>query len=268
MAGNGERPLQVCDFARSFLRWRIDTEKKPVMTVSKKLPMTLNNVRAPLECRTIVTEEATGTVQEIVLGAACKGEQVWVPSDVWHQPNPDMRMWASREQFVICKQWDRLDKGVMLFPPSLGPQPVKQLGDPAEAFDRFSIDLALRNGREVRENDEIVAILFSDRLMVAQTEYRVGGHHVLLEYPVKTVNWSERERYYQVDTGPVLLPDFANTGEPLILGCRLAFAAHNGPDWAEFIVNVPTPLTDNIRVHHYSKSERIEGTVNRMIVVD
>jgi hypothetical protein len=201
-----------------------------------------------------------------VLGVSCKTEQVWVSSGVWHQPDADMLMWASREQFVIYKRWDKVDKGVMLFPPELGPQPSKMLGDPQQAFDSFAVDLAWQPGRVLEDVDQIVAELFSERLMIAQTEYRVNGFHVLLEYPVKTVNFSEREKYYQVDTGPVLLPDPQTPGS--ILDCRLAYVAHNCPEWAEFIVDVPTPLTDTIKVHHYSQSERVDETINRMIALE
>ena len=83
--------MQVCDFTQSYLRWRIDTLKKPVLTVSRPLPMTLNVVRVPLDCRVVVTGEATGRTREVVLGASCQTEQVWVKCDVCHQPNADMR---------------------------------------------------------------------------------------------------------------------------------------------------------------------------------
>jgi len=258
--------MQVCDFTHSYIRWRIDTLKKPVLTVSRPLPMTLNEVRAPLDCRTVVTEEATGRARETVLGASCQTEQVWVERDVWHQPNADMLIYAAIDEYVIFKRWDRVDKGVMFFPPSLGAQPEKQSGDPKEAFDMFALDLAWQPGRALETVEEIITELSSNRIVIAQTEYQVKGCRVLLEYPVKCVNFSGREKYYQVDTGPVLLPDLAN---PMSLpACRLAYVAHNCPEWAEFIVNAHTPLTDEIEVNHYSQSERIEGTVNRMIAIE
>lgn len=53
----------------------------------------------------------------------------------------------------------------------------------------------------------------------------------------------------------------------VIDGLHLAFVAHNSPDWAEFIVNQPTALTEEISVHHYSNPVRVEGR-NRMYVVN
>ena len=263
----GPAAVSVTDFERSCVRFRMDTLKKPPKTVSRKLPMTLNNVRMLLDARAVITHKKSGRVHEYVLTASCKAEQVSVKRDIWHQPNADMCMIAGRDEFLVFKRWDKTDKGVMLFPPSLGVQPERQLDDPKECFDRFSVNLATRPGRLLENLDAILETLFADTPVVSQTEYETADHRVLLEYPVKVVNFSERERYYQVDTGPVLMPDFEREYRSLLEGCRLAYVAHNCPDWAEFIICVPTPLTDAIKVHHYSKSIRIEGTRNRLIAV-
>ena len=257
---------EITDFGRSCVRWRVDTTKKSPGTVSRKLPMTLNNVRALLDARAVITQKTTGKVYDYVLTASCKAEQVWVDRDIWHQPGADMCMVAGQGEFLILKRWDKADKGVMLYPKSLGVQPERQLGNP-ECFDRFSIDLAARPGRVLETVDAIVETLFSSTPVVARTEYEVADHHVMLEYPVKVVNFSERERYYQVDTGPILLPDFGRQYRSPLEGCQLAYVAHNCPEWAEFLVCVPTTLTDKIKVHHYSKSLRIEGIRNSMIAV-
>jgi len=259
--------VSITDFERSCLRFRIDTTKKPPKTVSRKLPMTLNNVRFSLAARVVITHKASGRVHDYVLSPSCKSEQVWVKRDVWHQPNADMCMLAGKDEFLVQKLWDKADKGIMLYPASLGVQPERQLGDPKEAFDSFSINLVKRPGRVLGDIDSILAALESDVPVVSQTEYETAGHDVLLEYPVRCVNFSERERYYQVDTGPILLPDFEREYKSMLAGCRLAYIAHNSPEWAEAIVCVPTPLSDDIKVHHYSQVVRLEGTRNRMIAV-
>ncbi len=257
----------VTDFEHSCVRWRIDTVKKPVTTVSRPLPMTLNNVRATLDARAVLTAKATGRVFDYVLTASCKAEQVWVAGDVWHQPNADMCMIAGADEFLIVKRWDRVDKGVLRHPPSLGVQPERQWDRPAECFDRFAVERVVRPAHELTNVDAVLAALFSAATVVAVTEYEQGDYHVALEYPVRVVNFSERERYYQVDTGPVLLPLFEGTWRTPLECCQLAYVAHNCPDWAEFIVCVPTPLADGIRVQHYARSVRIEGTRNRLFAV-
>lgn len=259
--------VSITDFERSCLRFRIDTTKKPPKTVSRKLPMTLNNVRFSLDARVVIKHKASGRVYDYVVSSSCKSEQVWVKSDVWHDPNADMCMLAGENEFLVQKFWDKADKGIMLFPASLGVQPERQLGDPKDAFDRFSINLVKRSGRVLADIDAILAALESDVPVVSQTEYEAAGHEVLLEYPVRCVNFSERERYYQVDTGPILLPDFEGEYKSMLEACRRAYIAHNSSEWAEAIVCVPTPLTADLKVHHYSKVVRLENTRNRMIAV-
>ena len=197
------------DFERSCVRFRIDTVKKPPKTVSQKLPMTLNNVRMTLDARVVITHKASGQVNDYVLSSSCKSEQVWVDRGVWHQPNADMCMLAGRGEFLVFKRWDKSDKGVMLLPSHSGTvQPERQLGNAEETFDRFSIDRATRSGRVLDNIDTMIETLFANTPVMSQTEYEQGDYRVLLEYPVKVVNFSERERYYQVDTGPVLLLRF------------------------------------------------------------
>ncbi|MFM1550114.1 MAG: hypothetical protein ACKJSG_11980 [Lentisphaeria bacterium] len=93
------------------------------------------------------------------------------------------------------------------------------------------------------------------------------GLPVVIEYPVKCVNVSERELYYQTDTGPVLLPNDRTDTDLPIERFDLAYVAHNCPDWAEFIVSVPTPVSEGVSVDHYSESRRVETTTNRLIEV-
>ena len=166
--------MEVCDFVRSFVRWRIDTQKKPAITVSRKPPMTLNNVRVPLECRLEIIDPQ-GRKAEYFLNASCKSEQVWVQSDVWHQPNADMCVIASRNQFLVFKRWDKCNKGVMRYPETLGVQPERQLEPVEAAFDRFSIDLRMIKAQELKTTTEIIETLFSDRPVISRTEYKQNG---------------------------------------------------------------------------------------------
>jgi hypothetical protein len=174
---------------------------------------------------------------------------------------------ASTEDFLLIKSWDRNDRGVMLFPPSLGVQPERHVGRADEAWTDRQIDISLAWGRRLDNTDQIIEAVQGNRLLVSQTEFRLrNGDVVWLEYPVKTVNVSERHGYYQVDTGPVLFPDLSIGHDNPIGNVRLAYVAHNGPEWAEFIVNVPTPVAESIAVNHYSKSVGVEAQ-NLMIEV-
>lgn len=262
--------ILVTDFGHSYIRWTLDTLIKPPKTVSRPLPMTLNRVRMPIEATATLTHQTSGEQVRYVLGAECRTEQVWVKRDVWHDPNASMCMIAGEKHCLIEKHWARADFEAMLFPPKLGAQPERQLIDPHEAFADFAVDVAQVRAVELDGTDAIMGALAGRSPVIARTEYTAAGYAITLEYPVKTSNYSERERYYQVDTGPILFPGMAgieSKDTPPIMACKLAYVAHNDPQWAEFLVCVPTPVTDNLKVHHYSQNVRVEDVRNRMFSV-
>ena len=237
-----------------------------MLTVSREPPTTLNNVRMPLEC--LATVVHGGLRQEFGLGASCKTEQVFVERDVWMEPNADMCAVAGAGQFLIIKRWDRVDKGVMLHPPSLGVQPERQCVDPAAAFETQSLAVRRCTAHPLATIASVIATLNSDRPVVARTTCAIADGQVILEYPVKTVNYSERHHYYQVDTGPVLF--FGEpTGKNLNEHFHLAYVAHLGGDWAEFLVSQPTPLAGlPVAVHHYSGVRRTGAQNSLWAVAD
>ena len=258
--------MQTVDFSRSFMTWRIDLLVKPPATVSHEPPSSLNNARIPLDCRCEIREKATGQSQEFVLGVNCKTERVGVERDIWTEPNADFVPIMSRDQFMTLKAFDCAGKQVPFYPPSRGMQPERQVGSVAEAFDSVRIDVAWCEGEVLESAGQIVAAVLDNEVLVARTEIENERYVALIEYPVKSMNASERDDIYQPDTGPVLLPDLSREPADLIAGFDLAFVAFNCPDWAEFLVRVPTAVNDEISVHHYSHSIRLD-TRNRIVRV-
>jgi len=261
----------VTDFYRSFVRFRIDLNITQPRTISQPPPFTLNNARFPLECvcRINKGQGAGAQTVEYVLGASCKAEQVHVCENIWHAPAADMCLIAAKDEFLVIKSWDRNDRGVMLSPPTLGPQPERQAGKCSEAFTDMNIDLREVSGQLLTTTEEIVAAVLANRPLVSQTEFALAdGSKVFLEYPVKVINASEREMFYQVDTGPILAPDAtAFDGMNAISALRLAFMAHNTLGCTEMLLNVPTEIAPGLSVNHYSKVMKIDA-INRMIAVD
>ncbi len=251
------------DFSRAFVRWSIDTHEVQVKTVSRPLPMTLNRVRMPIEASVHMRDRHTGQIDVFVLTADCRTEQVHVPRDIWHQPNASMFMIAGRDAAIIEKNWDVAGKQVFLHPPSLGVQPERQQIDPAQAFSSYAIDLPEARAGTLVSLDQIHAALRSDRALTAQSVFNMGDVEITLSYPVKVTNFSERERYFQVDTGPMLFP-LVGAGTLGIDSMRRAYIAHSGADWLEAIVNVPAAVSDTIHVHHYAHTVRLESVTHRM----
>ena len=250
--------MQIPDLLRSFLTFRIDLTKQAAITVSHKPPFTLNNARIQLESRCLIHDRQTGATTEYVLGAACKTERVGVERDIWTDPNADFCPILSTDEFLNLKSWDKNDKGVMLYPPSLGPQPERQLGKVADAFDRVKINVRMVAGELLQTTAEIVQATLADELLVGRIEFTaLDRYAVTIDFPIKTMNASERDQIYQTDTGPILFPDFSGQFTNPIETFHLAYVAYNCPDWAEFILRTPTPLTEAISVNHYSKTVRL-----------
>ena len=268
---DAENRILVTDFNRSFLRFRLDLNQTLPKTISQPPPFTLNNSRFQLECCCRVTrgEGADAHSVDYVLTASCKAEQVHVHENVWHDPAADMCLIASTEEFLVIKCWDRNDRGVMLSPPTMGKQPERHSGMVADAFTKLQIDRHQSPGRILTTTEEIVAAVLDNRPLVSQSEFVTSdGARIHLEYPVKLVNASEREMFYQIDTGPVLVHDVsAYNGTHAISTLRLAYMAHNTLGCTELIMNVPTPIAPGISVNHYSKVLKLLAK-NRMIAFD
>jgi hypothetical protein len=260
------------DFSRSYFRFRVDLLAQPAITLSHKMPTTENNVRINLECRLQLTNKKTDVVRTYGLGASCKTERVGSDHDLWLLPNADFKPIVSDHDFLIIKSWAKKNMGVMRNPASLGPQPERQVGLVKEAWATSSVTFRSVPGRVLKTTADIIAGIKGELPLVSHTEYQSGDWHVAIDHPVKTINYSERENVFQTDTGALLLPDLSPerlAKEESLVGCLdLAYSAFNAPNWVEFIINVPTPLSDTLSVNHYTKPVRIDNVTNHIIQHD
>ena len=243
----------VCDFRHAYLHFELDFTKQPPVTVTVEQPFTLNHVRIPVECRCVINGVA------YVLGAACKTESVNVTQDVWTLPNADFNPVFSEEHFMIIKAWDHRERQV---PHGMteGYQPRRQSGLVSQALPHHRIDTPTVHARRLHDADEAWEAVMNNLPLISRTCYQTeDGLDVVLEYPVKTVNVSNRDAFCQPDTGPVLVPMPNLNARTTIERLHLAYVAHCGKSWAEFIVNVPTPIADGLSVDHYSKVVRVDA---------
>jgi hypothetical protein len=253
--------MKILDYHRSFFWFEVDYEKKAPKTVSDKRQNPHNRARIRIDCLCRITTPK-GKTTDYFLGEACKTERVCPPKGMtlFMQPNADFRPVFSNGQYgVIFKSWDKNNKGVMLVPPSLGPQPERQIIDLKEVFYRFGLILRHRQATPLRTTRAIIAATDSGKPLVARTEFKKADYKVVLEYPIVTFNVSEKYMKYQTDTGPVLFPEGTRKTKRVEDTFRLAFSAFNGPHWIEFIVQKPTPLGNGISVNHYSENVQVDA---------
>ena len=103
--------------------------------------------------------------------------------------------------------------------------------------------------RELTTQEEILEATYAHEPLVSQTEIAGPGTglRAVIEAPVKTMNTRRGPGIYQVDTGPVVLPDLSRRPERSADALRLAFVAFNVPGFADFVVEVPTPTGETPR---------------------
>lgn len=258
--------MDTIDFARSFVTFRIDTLKKPPITVTHKPPYSLNNARIPVECRLEVVEKQSGSRQEFLMGASCKTEQVGVERDIWLIPNADFVPIFSTERFLTIKTYAQLglEQQVRLFTQKTV-QPDRQSGVVAEAFDSLRLEVKTCAGDVLETAREIVEATLANSRLVARTEMENARYRAVIEYPIKTINANERDNIYQTDTGPIMFPDLSRDPESLIQGIELAFSAFNCANWIEFILRVPTDVGNGVTVYHYNQPLHCEGVKNQVL---
>lgn len=263
--------MHTIDFAGSYLRFRIDRQAQAAITVTHAMPTTVNNVRINIECRCELIDLRTSRSHVYVLSASCKTERVGADRDCWLEPNADFCLAISNEEFLTFKSWARQGLPVARHPEAAGVPMERQSGLCCEAWTDHTFQLHRARGRSLNSIEMIIDAIRGDRPLVSHTEYQNGDYRVVIDHPIKTINYSEREGVFQTDTGPILLPDLSPERlarcERLIECFDLAYSAFNSTGWAEFIINVPTPVTDDISVNHYSRPRRIEPVQNMLIEV-
>lgn len=261
--------MHTIDFSRSYLRFRVDPQVQPAITVTRPMPTRAVDVRINLDCCCELINRHSGSSYLYVLGASCKTEIVGADRDLWMEPNADFCLIASNEEFLIIKSWARNNLPVNKHLDALGVPVERQTGLSSEAWTKHSYELHPARGQIVPSVDKIIDAIRSDRPIVARTQYEDGDWQVTIDYPVKTINYSAQDDVYQTDTGPILLPNLSaerlDRGRWLVECFDLAYAAFNSEGWAEFIINTPTPIGNGISVNHYSKVRRIEPVENSLI---
>ena len=256
--------MNVLEFARSSVTFRIDLDRMPPKTLSHRPPYALNNARILLDCRLRVTERASGRVHTFVQGASCKAERVGADAGLWLDPNADFVPIFSDDAFMSLKTFARAGTQAQLYPPGSGTQSDRLSLRIVESFDRVHLDLVEREAERLESASQVVHATLANEPLVAINRISTDRYLAEIEYPVKTINANERDWVYQTDTGPILWPDLRADPARLLPTLELAFAAFNSPDWGEFIVRVRTEIADGVDVYHYSKTVRLDGIANEL----
>lgn len=232
--------IKSCDFSRSFITF-----------VTKNRT---NNARIQVEARCNLIDQET--TENFYLVASCKGEDTYGKGCLFLIPSYDFCMIYSSRDFMIIRAHANAERD------------NKTVGDNRGHFLDVHYYIRMVDAEVLEDNDAIVLAALNNRLLNSSCELadESGRYRAVLEFPIKTMNVNDISGMYQVDTGPVLLPDFTSNKERMVERFQLAFVAYNRQDEAYFVIQEPTPV-GSIKVSHYSRVVRMNTKNTVMAIV-
>jgi len=189
-----------------------------------------NIARIQLDAACTLTDETSGVSEVFYLIAPCRAERMYLEAPLFQMPNYEFcGIFSNHDCVLIRTHWATEHDN-------------REYGLNRGRFDDVHLDVrTFPSDRPLGDVAAIVAATLDNRPLVARTELRdpERGLQAVLEYPVKTMNVLREPSRFQVDTGPLILPDFTSTAEHRIERLEMAYVVYNGFDRAEFIRRKP-----------------------------
>ena len=239
----------MIDFANSYMTWFGDSGG----SIS----------RIAIEAACTLVDDA-GREDDYYLIAPCRAEHTHSDGQLIVMPNYDFRgIFGHTDHRLLRKHWvsdpDYLDDAGLL---TTGGRVLDEVGRHADRWADLRLDIGRFDAfTELADPQSVVAATLDNRTLVATTELvdEASGVRAVLEYPVKTMNVLESPARYQIDTGPIIVPDFASTAEPAIARFDLAHVVYNLSDRGELILRKPISVGEGAsRTTVTDYSHRIE----------
>lgn len=235
--------VTIIDFARSFVTFFTT-------------PAQGNSIaRIQIDANCTISDEAAGTVETYYLSAACRSEHMYLADGLFQMPNYEFCGIFSRDRCLLVRTHWTSDRD------------WQEPGVNTERFARVAIDLRpLAGARQLTSDAEVVAATLANQPLVGTTELHddATGCRARLMYPIKTQNVVADPPQFQVDTGPLLVPDFASTVPNPIERFDLAHVVYNRLSQAELIYRRPLPVGERdgrpVAVTDYSVIESRPAT--------
>ena len=238
----------ACNFASSYMTWDLPPRADPRRNARHNIPLG-NKARIQLEAIVDVIDEETDVSEQFVLIAPCRSEWVYAEKQMFQIP--------SREYRNIYSLTEERQMGR-----AITDDGASQRGHPvSDTFRSLEIDIVRFPRGRVLDTPAAVNEATDDNVpLIGRTRISEPerGLSYVLEYPIKTMNFRPENSSFQVDTGPLLVPDFDSGEAKAIDRLEMAHIAYNRFNYAEFILRRPTPISDEqgrepARVLHYSE---------------
>jgi len=208
--------MKSCDFARSFITFVLKGRA--------------NNARIQVEARCELHDTKTGKAEHYYLVASCKGEDTYGAGRLFLVPSYDFCMIYSSTDFLIIRTHANAERD------------NNSVGAIGDRFEDVKFQITLVDADVLADDRAVAEATLGNRVVNGRTEITdpSGRYRALIEFPVKTMNVNDIRGAYQVDTGPILLPDFSSTKARAVERFVLAFVAYNRAGQAWFVIQEPT----------------------------
>jgi hypothetical protein len=212
-----------------------------------------NSARILIDARCTIVDERSGTTEELYLIAPCRTEWMYRETEMIQNPSGEYRVIFTQDRQLSVGKWIAEDG-------------TRGGSIPTSGFTSLTFTFASLPATPLQTDRAVVDATTRNIPIVAKTEWTdaESGLRATLEYPVRTMNFHPERVRFQVDTGPLIFPDFASTEEHLIDRCKLAHTVYNTFDYGEFVCKQPTPLVrdgvDVASIYHYSDYRRLAVT--------
>ena len=251
--------MQICDYGISSVNW---TAKHDPTDNRKPGHMPWDNkaVRILIDSRCEMVDKQTGGSEWFYLITPCRTEWMYRDDVLW-QDDPNLEFVG-----IFSKMYSK--SGHVLVPnQSNHQQYMNAVQKTSEGLVDFQTNLCFyKTVTELPNDSDVIQATLDLKPLIATTEIESPGgkSKVIIEYPIKTMNFVEERKRFQVDTGPVIFPDFDINTKYEIVKLQLAFICYNNRHVAEFVARVPTLIEttsrNTIERMEYSKIKRIEVT--------
>ncbi|MBP1988477.1 hypothetical protein [Paenibacillus eucommiae] len=221
-----------------------------------------NSVRFWVESRTRFIDEQSGRSEDYYQCGSCKSEDTFAENNLFYEDNYDFTPVFGPEYGIVFRRHAYLTGTYKLCP-----EAVNMWGGQTYRLKEPAVCRLLNTNEEIRNATN------EGWMLVAQTEISNPdlGLKAIIEYPVKTMNIHNEKNLYQVDTGPVCLPDLTRNYDRAADSIRLAYVAFNAPHFADFVVEQPTPIVADgneiCKVNHYSGPISLTAS-NRLFAIE
>ena len=212
--------------------------------------------RIALEAACTLVDES-GAEDTFYLIAPCRAEHTHSDGQLIVMPNYDFRgIFGQREYRILRTHWvsepDYLDdKGL----DTTGGRVLDEAGLHGGKWDEVRLDVRrFDDSAELSGSQEVVDATLDNRPLVSRTELEDerSGVRAVLEYPVKTMNVMKSPVRFQIDTGPIIVPDFASAADLAVARFDLAHVVYNLFDRGELILRKPVAVGKGCTVTDYS----------------